>query len=900
MTQIDNDNNGIPDGIINLYDEYLNLGNTIQAGSWFDPGFNFALNETTGDLYLWDLDNSSETLTDYQFQLTNANCGSEIALTLNVVVGPFEGVPLPPSVPNSANVTICEAGVESFDLFQVFESLPSPHKNGVWAFIGNIGDPENFLGLSEEGTFQAKIPYEPGGDLIEFDVFEFSYTVPGISPCSTSSSINFKVEVIRDVFSGNGGGVNVCETDLIAGLYDINIDLTDDEYLSEEDIEGIWSSDNDPTNQISNPGDSVINLGEVYDYLYQNNPRFGCGSYTYDYTVENRAALADCSDKVSNVVFTFFEYIRPFTENNLNNEFCSDGTQPNSINLYDYLDFTTENGVLYDYPNENGTNWELISGPSTLGLQSNTGGLGSSNNWNEAFVLDSGYTTAYRTPGAISLINAAPGTYVFRYSVLPTYNCGEIPDMCTNSVTSCIHPCDPETADVTIIINPKNYAGEDTIDLQFCETSITAPIDLFSLLNTNGIDDPIYMGPLGNWVDLSTGNTITSLFAVPEINDNQTFNFSHNTTTDKNCIDIANLTFTVYEQYQSGTGSSLSRCNDDTPFNLFDILTGDINNNGTWTGPNGFTSTDNNAMFDPATFDPGDYTYIVPDNVSIIDPSVVMCAGNQAMISVTILQNLSAGNNVQEPVCKSDLQVDLTDFLDEADSGGTFDDIDNTNSLTGSIVNISQFDAGDDYSFQYQIRGNAICSLSRAIITLTILEAEPPTAVNQTFCLTDLATVSDLEASNSMSYMWYDTNTSTIVLAPDTLLANGEDYYVSGIDAINGCESFRTMIQVTLLPITHDDCDCIINDGISDNDDSENENLDLCNLPEVFPNYELEVFNRYGTIVFKGDNNTGLFEGKSNVSPTIGNKLPTGIYFYVFNPKNGDTAPFQGNVYLSR
>ncbi len=108
------------------------------------------------------------------------------------------------------------------------------------------------------------------------------------------------------------------------------------------------------------------------------------------------------------------------------------------------------------------------------------------------------------------------------------------------------------------------------------------------------------------------------------------------------------------------------------------------------------------------------------------------------------------------------------------------------------------------------------------------------------------------------------------------------------------------MIQVTLLPITHDDCDCVINDGISDNDDSENENLDLCNLPEVFPNYKLEVFNRYGTIVFKGDNNTGLFEGESNVSPTIGDKLPSGIYFYVFNPKDGDTTPFQGNVYLSR
>ena len=60
-------------------------------------------------------------------------------------------------------------------------------------------------------------------------------------------------------------------------------------------------------------------------------------------------------------------------------------------------------------------------------------------------------------------------------------------------------------------------------------------------------------------------------------------------------------------------------------------------------------------------------------------------------------------------------------------------------------------------------------------------------------------------------------------------------------------------ITVSLLALNDLSCDdCIINDGISDNDDNENEVLDLCNLPEVFPDYEIEIFNRYGTIVFKG------------------------------------------------
>ena len=53
-------------------------------------------------------------------------------------------------------------------------------------------------------------------------------------------------------------------------------------------------------------------------------------------------------------------------------------------------------------------------------------------------------------------------------------------------------------------------------------------------------------------------------------------------------------------------------------------------------------------------------------------------------------------------------------------------------------------------------------------------------------------------------------------------------------------------------------------------------------------------------MVYEGNNNTPLFDGTSNVSLTLGNKLPPGIYFYVFNPRDNSTIPFQGNFYLGR
>lgn len=277
MTTIDGNTDGTPDGIINLYDQYNALPGVIPVspsdGTWFDPNYNFALDDTTGDLYLWDLKESSISADTHHFQLINLSngCTDGIRIELDVVLGAFEGNPLPPNGANDANITVCQAVLKDFDLFQVFESQPSPHENGIWSFVGNLGAPSNFLALRQDGTFDAEIPYVPNGDLIEFDVFEFTYTVSGITPCSTSKVSTFKVEVIRDVLSGDASTFEICESDIYAGLWDADINLRDDTYVVNEDEEGTWTTVGDATNQISNPLDSTINLREVFDFLKTNN-----------------------------------------------------------------------------------------------------------------------------------------------------------------------------------------------------------------------------------------------------------------------------------------------------------------------------------------------------------------------------------------------------------------------------------------------------------------------------------------------------------------------------------------------------------------------------------------------------------------------------------------------------
>lgn len=874
MTVIDGDTNGTPDGIINLYDAYNALPGvtpiSLATGTWFDPDFNFALDEASGDLYLWDLDNSSENITDYQFQLidTSSSCTDGILINLSVVLGPFEGNPLPPSGPNAANVTICEAVLSSFDLFQVFESQPSAHKNGTWAFVGNLGDPSNFLGLTQDGRFSVRIPYVPGGNLIEFDVFEFTYTVPGMNPCSASVVSNFKVEVIRDVKSGEPNTFEICETDILSGLWDTDIDLRDDRFLFDEDIEGTWQSFNDITGQVSGPLDSTINIREIYDDLKSRNPRFNCEEFSFRYTVEARSSLTDCTDKMSDVVFRIYEPIKPFQQDDPL-EICVDEVLPNTINLYDQITFTTENGELYDYPQNSGCiTWDFISGPSDLGFLLNPGFIDTTN-----------------------ITNADAGTYTFRYNVSAACN------SCSSGGTS---PCNSQSTFITVIIHPKNYAGEDTFGLEFCENDpiIAAPLDLFTLLGTNGVDDPVYQGAMGAWVDNATGNTILNPITLPQINNQQQFNFTYSTTTSNGCIDRADLSFTVYEEYQSGAiAAPIDVCDNNAGFDLFDRLTGSPNTNGVWTGPNGFTTTGHNALFNPASSEAGVYTYTVPDNTN--GTGTIICSGNTTAISVIVHQSPNAGMDMQSSVCRSDSQIDLNNYLDaNADSGGTFIDLDTTNALTGHLLNVSQLDAGV-YNFQYEIQGHTTCNLSTALVEITIIEVAPPITNNQTFCASDGATVLELQASNGVDFNWYDSIDAASPLPIGTVLEDGENYFVSALDS-NSCESERIQMQVSLLPIDHVDCDDCIKDGISPNGDNENDEFDLCNLPVTFPDFEINIYNRYGSIVYKGNKNTPLFKGVSNVPLTIGKNLPSGIYFYVFDPKDGTTTPFQGNFYLSR
>lgn len=90
------------------------------------------------------------------------------------------------------------------------------------------------------------------------------------------------------------------------------------------------------------------------------------------------------------------------------------------------------------------------------------------------------------------------------------------------------------------------------------------------------------------------------------------------------------------------------------------------------------------------------------------------------------------------------------------------------------------------------------CESDRVPVAITIKEipAEPIVDATQDFC--GAATVAALQAESTATLLWYADATGGSPLTADTALEAG-DYFVS--QTVNGCESTRAAVQVTLLSV---------------------------------------------------------------------------------------------------
>jgi gliding motility-associated-like protein len=123
--------------------------------------------------------------------------------------------------------------------------------------------------------------------------------------------------------------------------------------------------------------------------------------------------------------------------------------------------------------------------------------------------------------------------------------------------------------------------------------------------------------------------------------------------------------------------------------------------------------------------------------------------------------------------------------------------------------------------------------------------------------------------------------------------------YFAAVVSDAGCES------TTRLPVTVDLTKCddiLIPDGFSPNGDNVNDEFVIKDIEIDYPRFTIEIYNRYGSILYKGNINTPNWNGTTTVGGMkFGNNVvPVGVYFYILEFNDGIKEPKQGRLYLSR
>lgn len=170
---------------------------------------------------------------------------------------------------------------------------------------------------------------------------------------------------------------------------------------------------------------------------------------------------------------------------------------------------------------------------------------------------------------------------------------------------------------------------------------------------------------------------------------------------------------------------------------------------------------------------------------------------------------------------------------------------------------------------------HASCPPKTDVVTVSIIptpaiDAGPDVTINE-------GEVTTLEANGGFYYAWspqpilyyYTSN-------PDVEPVITTTYYLYGTDNTNTCPGYDSVV-VTVIPSE----EVVIYNTFTPNNDGNNDTWYIGNIYK-YPNNKLEVYNRYGKLVYKTSSYTNTWDGHA-----FGERLPEGTYFYVLDLGDG-------------
>lgn len=865
-------------------------GTPSTGGTWEDLDFvalsnpfKPVFNNSTGILNVQLIPSSGI----YHFKYSVPGCTDTAIVT--VTVGGYSGTPAP-------TATVCSVDAP-YNLFQTFNGAAiSPQLNGTWS------DDDASGGLVDEFFNPLAVP------AIEA-TYSFTYTIPSIGGCSSPTPAKIKLTVIRAPNAGNPVDLAVCSDNL--NLY-TNLNLFD--YVTGEDPGGTWTEGT--TRELTSLRDAEISLKNIYE-------NFGEGSYRFTYTVNSPTAI--CKKQTTVVTFCIESKI-DFSAAILN--VTPSATCANDLTTTSYIATLNQNqsATSYGADGDYEINYEIVNGAITTtktqiihfyrsSVNPFTKGI-------TTFPIDASYFSSVGNYTinikSITRKYLAAGTYHGVEHVNNETNiCFGITtvnlSLCTTTINvTTNHIIRPIPKIVALVINPV-CKGADAI---------------VALSGTDLIDGDSYEI---NYTLSGSNSQIVNNFAITIAGSKSEFSISNNLIPT---VGTTTITITTITNITTGCTSTPDFSKDfivKPEINLSDLI---ITVADVCLGNDVQVKLKGLNSFSKITLDydvtgvntiaseSGVFT-IVDGAVAIVIPASSLTTTGMNTLHVTKFTDVVTGCelilsndtnfNVNEipliPIvmdevsyCKDENKT-VADLLPNGPSYKWFISATSTTALNNADI----LGSSNYYVNETSPSG---CVSDKAVVTVTINDSNAPILLDERtglFCGLDKPTLQDLDNNIDKSVIgvttlvYFDALNGGSELSLLEPLVDKKTYYAFTFVSTTGCYSSNALaVEVSLY-----DCDAVkydffIPDGFSPNGDMVNDTFNIPNIDLIFPNFTLEIYNRYGNLMFSGNKSKPSWDGKNSDHSTIDGIAPNGVYFYVINFNKDNAKPKQGRLYLNR
>ena len=827
-------------------DLFALLGGTPAAGgTWIDNSrpleeaiFNGILNAQT-------IKNSG--IYTFSYVQDPSECSDNVA-TITVKIGPYTGVP--------SNVSICDDN-ESFNLFQAFDGTQlAPLQNGFWT--GNT-TPVTLSG----NTINPKLLGEGN--------YSYTYTIPALDTCPEQSA-TISVSIFRKPISGFKTDFLICSNTNLA-LHN-NLNLND--LLAGEDAGGKWT-DLSGTGQITSTIDNRVDIQAIYN-------TFGAGIYSYRYTVAST------------------------------NPICTNSFTDVKIIIEDPLDFTGSTLVINSDICENEITTATYSATLTKGPQPVPNG-----NYDVTYTINNGTTNQLITVNG-NFING-----IFSFSVDPAY-LQAVADY-TFTITKIVNTsyygaCTNILGSITDIlhINPLPRINNATLTIPAVCKGFDAEVQLSGDTNLTDGDYRITYNLSGDntatnqqldfTVSGGVADFVIPVNLIPNVGVNTVFtvtNIVNLTTGCTNSVALAKLISVKALPNVAAIALSInSIC-------VGQDATVQLSGLGSLTNITiDYSLSDSNVVSnnnETLTVTSGKANFVIPASMlsntgnttftlnSVLDNSNGCSAIALNKTKAFVVNVLPADPTPNSFVfCRTDMAT-IANLTPNGSQYQWFDSVSLKNVLSASTVLVS----GTYYV--KEVNPTTGCESGRTAISVTVNESNTPIleTAGEIFCGLDNPTIQSLsdKVTADDTLVWFDALENGNQLSLTEFLIDGMTYYGFNLSSTN-CYSEPLEVTVSLSNC-EETPDFFVPDGFSPNNDGKNDVFRIPDIQFIYPDFTLEIYNRYGNLLFRGNKNKPEWDGRnSDYKVGIDGIAPNGVYFYVLHLNKGNKKPVQGSLYLNR